>query len=76
MDVRTARLHSDVVACANAFEINPRFPFSVKIGLFPRSFYTVITDIIAPRRGDKGFPNRIFLEKIRYNRIGGLHFIR
>ena len=33
VDVHTAHLHSDVVACANAFKINPRFPFSVKIGL-------------------------------------------
>ena len=47
-----------------------KLPVHVKIGLFPRSFYTVITDIIAPRRGDEGFPNCIFLEKTRYNRVG------
>ena len=54
----------------------PRFPFNVKIGFLPRSFYSVITDIIAPRRGHKGFPSRIFLEKTPYNRIGGSHFTR
>ena len=49
----------------------PRFPFNVKIGFLGGSFYVVITDIIAPRRGHKGFPNRVFLDKTRYSPLHG-----
>ena len=79
MDVQTAhyfQIDLEMVENADFSSIIPRFPFNVKIGLLGCSFYSVIIDKIAPRRGHKGFPNRIFLEKTRYDRIGGRHFTR